>query len=211
MSDDFEEKLDNPLVVHKETDASYEENISELDVNVTHIEEDTATLERHRFRKVKKKSKVPYLIFAVIAIITVFAGFYYGGIIPNFLDKETAEAPLLSDNSEITEENRFEGIITVKGTYLFFEGREINGAEELISEIKYIDSSKKFVVQDESADSTFLNDEILPLLTSYNIQYEVKHIISSGLKSVNETTSVQQISELESDNSAVNIENTNAE
>lgn len=187
MSEEFEEKLDSPLVVHKETDASYEENSSEIDVNITHIEEDSATLERHRFKRVKKKSKAPYFICAVIVISAVFAGLYYGGIIPGFADKEITEKQ--PDNTaETTEENRFEGIITVKGTYLFFEGREINGTEELISEIKYTDSSKKFIIQDENADSKFLNNEILPLLTEYNIQYEVKFVVSSGLMSANETT-----------------------
>lgn len=211
MSDNLEEKLDSPLVVHKETDASYAENNSELDVNVTHIEEDTATLERHRFKKVKKKSKAPYFICAVIIVAAVFAGLYYGGVIPGFRDKEAGEMPLTSDSAETTEENRYEGIITVKGTYLFFEGREINGAEELISEIKYIDSSKKFTVQDENADASFLNNEILPLLTSYNIQYEVKHIISSGLKSVNETTGAEQTTETVPDDSAADNYITSAE
>lgn len=188
MSDNFDEKLDSPLVVHKETDASYEENNTELDVNITHIDEDTATLERHRFKKVKKKSKAPYVICAVLIIAAVLAGLYFGGVIPNFFDKGETTVPV-SDNSEsTTEENRFKGIITVKGTYLFFEGKEINGTEELISEIKYSDENTSFIIQDENADSTFLNDEILPVLTSYNIQYEVKYIVSSGLMSVNETT-----------------------
>lgn len=191
MSDDFEEKLDSPLIVHKETDASYEECASDINVNITHIEENTATLERHRFKKKKKSSKAPYFICAVIVIAAVFAGLYYGGIIPDFLglNKETTVPEVSNSQESTTEANRFEGIITVKGTYLFFEGKEIDGTEELISEIKYLDAGKSFIVQDEKADSTFLNDEILPILTSYNIQYEVKFIVSSGLVSDKEVSS----------------------
>ena len=188
MFDNIDEKLDSPLVVHKETDASYEENNTELDVNITHIDEDTVTLERHRFKKVKKKSKAPYVFCAVLIIIAVFAGLYFGGVIPKFFDKVETTVPLSESSESTTEENRFKGIITVKGTYLFFEGKEINGTEDLISEIKYANENTSFIIQDENADSTFLNDEILPILTSYNIQYEVKFIVSSGLMSVNETT-----------------------
>lgn len=188
MSDNIDEKLDSPLVVHKETDASYEENNTELDVNITHIDEDTVTLERHRFKKVKKKSKAPYVFCAVLIIIAVFAGLYFGGVIPKFFEKDETTVPVSDGSESTTEENRFKGIITVKGTYLFFEGKEINGTEDLISEIKYANENTSFIIQDENADSTFLNDEILPILTSYNIQYEVKYIVSSGLMSVNETT-----------------------
>lgn len=188
MFDNIDEKLDSPLVVHKETDASYEENNTELDVNITHIDEDTVTLERHRFKKIKKKSKAPYVFCAVLIIIAVFAGLYFGGVIPKFFDKVETTVPVSESSESTTEENRFKGIITVKGTYLFFEGKEINGTEELISEIKYANENTSFIIQDENADSTFLNDEILPILTSYNIQYEVKFIVSSGLMSVNETT-----------------------
>lgn len=49
-------KLDSPLVVHKITDASYQETANEVDVDFTHNEsEAAATLERHRYRKVKKR------------------------------------------------------------------------------------------------------------------------------------------------------------
>lgn len=188
MSDNIDERLDSPLVVHKETDASFEENNTEIDVNVTHIDTDSATLERHRFKKIKKKSKAPYIICAVLIIAAVIAGLYYGGILPDFLSKEETTASISNSSESVTEENRFEGIITVKGTYLFFEGKEINGTEELISEIKYADENTSFIIQDENADSTFLNDEILPILTSYNIQYEVKYVVSSGLMSADETT-----------------------
>jgi len=197
MSDDFEERLDSPLIVHKETDASYEECASEVNVSKTHIEENKATLERHRFKKKKKNSKAPYFICAVMVLAAVFVGLYYGGIIPDFLNlnKETTAPQVSNSQVSTTEANRFEGIITVKGTYLFFEGKEIDGTEALISEIKYLDSGKSFIIQDENADSTFLNDEIIPILTSYNIPYEVKFVVSSGLIGKNETTAPVSSSE----------------
>jgi len=197
MSDDFEERLGSQLIVHKETDASYEECASEVNVSKTHIEENKATLERHRVKKKKKNSKAPYFICAVMVLAAVFVGLYYGGIIPDFLNlnKETTAPQVSNSQVSTTEANRFEGIITVKGTYLFFEGKEIDGTEALISEIKYLDSGKSFIIQDENADSTFLNDEIIPILTSYNIPYEVKFVVSSGLIGKNETTAPVSSSE----------------
>ena len=47
---------------------------------------------------------------------------------------------------------------------------------------------EKFTVQDEHADSNFLNKEVLPLLTEYKMKYNVTHIQSSGLISKYETT-----------------------
>ena len=55
-------------------------------------------------------------------------------------------------------------------------------------EIKYQDADKTFTVQDEHADSNFLNKEVLPLLTKYKMKYNVTHIQSSGLISKYEAT-----------------------
>ena len=76
MSDEFEEeKLDSPLVVHKVTDASYYEAANSMDVDITHVEESkSTTLERHRFRRVKKRRKSPYVILVIVIIIAVVCG-----------------------------------------------------------------------------------------------------------------------------------------
>ena len=52
-----EENLDFPLVVHKKDDASYQEANTEVSMQNTHVDEDSdmPTLERHRFKKEKKK------------------------------------------------------------------------------------------------------------------------------------------------------------
>ena len=55
-----EENLDSPLVVHKKDDASYQEANTEVSMQNTHVDEDSdmPTLERHRFKKEKKKKKL---------------------------------------------------------------------------------------------------------------------------------------------------------
>lgn len=182
MSAEFEEeKLDSPLIVHKVTDASYIDTAAKVDVEYTHGEDGNATLERHRYKKVKKKKKWPYFLMLAVIIVAVACAFYFRGT------KDPAEnnttVPTTDNNVTINVEDRFDNVITVKGTYVFFEGEEVEGLNGLEKEIKYLDKDTVLTVQDESADQMFLGDEILPLLDSYGFKYETKFIISSGLKS----------------------------
>lgn len=194
MSQEIKDKvLDSPLVVHKPSDASYQETANEVTMCATHTDEeaeDVPTLQRHRFRKEKKKKKSPFIFLAVIAVlVAVFTALAYNGIIP-VGNKTTTEST--TQRSYTTKEaNSFEGIITIKSTYIFFEGEEVNGLEGLEKKIKYLPKGTKFVVQDEDADSNFLNFEVLSLLSNYNIDYDIKHIVSSGLKSKYEKPEVQ--------------------
>lgn len=189
MSDKNNEiKLDNPLVVHKKDDASYDENVYDNVMSATHMDDDSdvPTLERHRFRKKKKNHNGIWVFIAIIAIaVAVFCGLLYSGkIAPK--ENVTATQP---ERTYVTKaENKFEGVITVKGTYIFFEGVEVDGIKGLERSIKYLDAGTKFIVQDESADSSFLNYDVLSVLSKYEIDYDVKHIVSSGLESKNETT-----------------------
>lgn len=193
MNNDLNENkmLQSPLVVHKETDASYQETANDIDVDITHIETEAATLERHRFKKENKKSKAPVIIAVILVVAVALAAYLYFGKGVGKSKEETTTMPE-STAYYTPEENKFAGIITVKGSYLFFEGTEIDGVEDLVSEIKYLDAGTKFIVQDESADSTFLNEEVLTTLSNYNIEYEVKYIISSGLISQYETTAAPE-------------------
>ncbi|MCH5321806.1 MAG: hypothetical protein J1E36_08565, partial [Eubacterium sp.] len=190
-----EEKLDSPLVVHKKSDASYQETAAEVTMNATHTDDDSSdkpTLERHRFRKEKKKKKWPYVLLVLVAIaMAVLCALVYSDVIP-VREKETTTTTTRSYTTQPT--NDFEGIITIKGTYIFFEGEELDGIKALEKEIKYLDEGTKFVIQDENADSNFLNFEVLSTLSLYNIDYEIKHIVSSGLKSRYEdmTTTTQE-------------------
>lgn len=188
MSEEFG-KLDSPLVVHKETDASYLETAN-IDVVSTakKIEENKTSLVRHRFKKNKKKSKLPYFILLIVVIASVLCGLYFGGVIGN-KEENTTEKPTNKTYAEIPE-NRYEGIITIKGTYIFFEGEELNDTAELERKLKYLDTNTTFVIQDEDADSVLLSQEIIPLLDKYGVKHEEpKFIISSGLKSKYEKTS----------------------
>lgn len=189
MADEIkEEKLDNPLVVHKKDDASYQEENNEVSMQNTHVDEDTdaPTLERHRFKKEKKKKKWPYvLLIIVVAAIVVIAVLINNGTI-KLPTKETTTQAASSYTTEAA--NPFKNTITVKGTYIFYEGTELDDIGALEREIKYQDADKTFTVQDEHADSNFLNKEVLPLLTEYKMKYNVTHIQSSGLISKYETT-----------------------
>ena len=184
MADEIkEEKLDSPLVVHKKGDASYQEEGNEVSMQNTHVDEDSdaPTLERHRFKKEKKKKKWPYVLAViVVAAVVVIAVLVNNGTI-NLSKKETT-----SYTTDVV--NPFKDTITIKGTYIFYEGTELDDIGSLEREIKYQDADKTFNVQDEHADSNFLNKEVLPLLTKYKMKYNVTHIQSSGLISKYEAT-----------------------
>lgn len=190
MEEDIKEeiKLDSPLVVHKEGDASYQECASDFDMNATHTDEDSdvPTLQRHRFRKEKKSKKGLWIILCLIAVVVaVFCALIQSGTI----SLKTPEPTTKVERTYTTQkQNDFSGIITIKGFYIFFEGEEIDGVQALEKELKYIDKNKKFIIQDENANNNFLNYDILPLFTKYEIKYETTHIVSSGLKSKYETT-----------------------
>lgn len=188
MSEEFE-KLDSPLVVHKETDASYLETANKDALSVSNAEEKeaSANLVRHRFRRVKKRRKAPWFILVVVIIVAVVCGLYFSGVIGN--RKETPTEPTTKGSYLDVTENKFENVITVKGTYIFFEGEELSGTEDLERSIKYLDTTVTLTVQDEEADPVFLYEEIIPLLDDYKLKHEEKMIISSGLKSKYETES----------------------
>jgi hypothetical protein len=180
--------LDSPLIVHKVTDASYQETASELDMEHTHThtDEDSAdepTLERHRFRKENKKSKAP-IVFTVIFVLAavVLALLVSRGVI-KIGPQPTTETTTTKKSYTTQAINEYEGIITVKGPYIFFEGLEISGYEELERKVKYLEKGKKFVIQDVDADSDLLNFEVLSLLSNYGIDYEITHRVTTPLKS----------------------------
>lgn len=184
-----EERLDSPLVVHKKDDASFQETATEVTMSATHTDEEAAdapTLERHRFKKKKKKSKAPYVLIAIIAVaVAVVCALVYSGVIP-FGEEETTVSTTKKSYTT-SAENEFEGIIVVKGTYIFFEGEELSGIQELDKAVKYLDEGTKFEIWDEQADSNFLNFEVLSILSKYGIDYDITHKVSSGLTSKYET------------------------
>lgn len=190
-------QLDSPLVVHKESDASYQPVQDVNGMTATHTEDelDAPTIERHRFKKKKKSGKGGYIfLLIIVAAVAVCSALYFTGTYDFGIHKETTTEETTRKSYTTQQVNKFEGIITVKGTYIFFEGSEVDGIEGLTREIKYLDPGTKFAVQDENADSNFLNYEILPLLADYQISYEVTHIVSSGLTSKYEKTTAKTTS-----------------
>ena len=168
MADEIkEEKLDNPLVVHKKGDASYQEEGNEVSMQNTHVDEDSdaPTLERHRFKKEKKKKKWPYVLAViVVAAVVVIALLVNNGTI-NLSKKETTSASTKSYTTDVV--NPFKDTITVKGTYIFYEGTELDDIGSLEREIKYQDADKTFTVQDEHADSNVTHIQSSGLISKY--------------------------------------------
>lgn len=203
-------KLDPPLVVHKKGDVSYEESTDAYEMNETHGGEERPTLKRHRFKKEKKNTKLPYVIITLVVVLAaVFAALYYTGNI-TFTPQETTT----KTTTEATTKNLLEtykGTIVVKGTYIFVDGVEVNGIEGLQNELKYVDPSPtryEIIVEDENKD--FLNLEVLALLTDmkfFDKTTQVTHLDKTGLMAAEETTQAttqqvtQQTTQKVSDNS----------
>lgn len=74
----------------------------------------------------------------------------------------------------------------------------MTGIDGLTREIRYLDAGTQFVVQDDDADDTFLNEEVLPLLSDYGIDVtEVRYVVSSGLTSKYETNAQSSAADTE--------------
>lgn len=183
--------LCSPLIVHKEGDASYQPEAAEDGMTATHTEDEleAPTIERHRFRKKKKSHKGAYvLILLLVAAVAVCAALYFTGTYDFGLKPKetTTQAAKTSDTTQETTD--YDHVITVKGTYLFYEGQEVDGVEGLIAAIKYEPEGTTFTVQDENANNNFLNNNVLSTLSLYKMNYNITHIVSSGLTAKSETT-----------------------
>lgn len=198
MSDEIkQETLDSPLVVHKKSDASYQETATDVVMNETKVEDDfdTPTLRRHRFKQ-KESSKGNKTFVFFIAIIVVAVGvlitFLTGGFesAKNNDSKSTTKPEVTQTTTSLADS--YYGTIVVKGTYLFVNGEEVDGIEGLQKELKYTDkSTTAFTIIDENADSNFLNDNVLPVLLDLGFYGEdtvITHKQSTGLMADEETT-----------------------
>ena len=186
--------LCSPLIVHKEGDASYQPDAVEDGMTATHTEDEleAPTIERHRFRKKKKNHKGAYvLILLLVAAVAVCAALYFTGTYDFGLKPKETTTQAAKTEDTAQETTNYDRVITVKGTYLFYEGQEVDGVEGLIAAIKYEPAGSTFTVQDENANSNFLNNNVLSTLSLYKMNYKITHIVSSGLTSKNETTRPQ--------------------
>ena len=195
MSDEIrEEQLDAPLVVHKKSDASYQDGGINVDMNETHIEEEKKpTLERHRFKKDpnKKSNKAPVVILIIVIIAVVFCALYFTGNI-SFGNKSATKTTTETTTATTSLEEAYAGTIVIKGTYIFVDAQEVDGIEGLQEALKYTDkSTTAYKIIDESADSNFLNNDVLPLLMNmgfYDKNTEIVHQGYTGLMAAEETT-----------------------
>jgi len=196
MSDEIrEEELDAPLVVHKKSDASYQDGGINVDMNETHIEEEKKpTLERHRFKKDpnKKSNKAPVAILIIVIIAVVFCALYFTGNI-SFGNKSATKTTTETTTETTTSlEEAYAGTIVVKGTYIFVDAQEVDGIEGLQEALKYTDkSTTAYKIIDESADSNFLNNNVLPLLMDMGFCHKNPEIVPqgyTGLMAAEETT-----------------------
>lgn len=191
------EQLESPLIVHKLTDASYQQTASELTMEDTHTDDDGPTLERHRFRKVPKKNRngIKIVLLLVVIAVAVLAGLYYGGVIDFGKESETTK-PVSEATAESTTslEQAYEGKIVVKGTFIFVDGVEVDGIEGLQNALKYVDPSPTaYEIVKEDANADFLNYDILPLMKNmgfYDENTVISTIVSTGLIAEEEKTTV---------------------
>lgn len=192
------EQLESPLIVHKLTDASYEETASGVEMEETHADDDGPTLERHRFRKEQKNSSKGWkiLLFVVLVAVAVVAGLYYGGVIDFGKQEPTSEATTEKTTQATTSlEQAFKGKIVVKDIYIFVDGVEVDGIEGLQKALKYEEPSPNaYEIVKENANSNFLNNDILPAMLDMGFYDEttvITTIASSGLIAYEETTTVK--------------------
>lgn len=192
------EQLESPLIVHKSTDASYQETASGITMEETHVDDDQPTLERHRFRKQPKKKGRGALAFLVVIVIAcaVFAGVYFGAIAPNKAKPTTTHKSSGVTQTTTTIQQAYEGKIVVKGTYIFVDGIEVDGIDGLQRELKYQDPSPtKYEIVKENANADFLNNDILPLMLDmgfYNKKTVISTIAKTGLVAKDEMTTVKK-------------------
>lgn len=191
-NDIVEEALDAPLVVHKKSDASYQDGVTNVDMNETHITNDKPTLERHRFKKdPNQKSNKPILIVVIIIVLAVaFGVLYLTGNISFDNKKETTVKQTTTETTTIEE--AYAGTIVVKGMYIFVDGVEVEGIEGMQDALRYTDkSTTAYQIIDEDANSDLLNNGVLPTLMEigfYDENTEIIHKGYTGLMAAEETT-----------------------
>ena len=185
---------ESPLVVHRKGDASYEDTGVSNQMNETHTAEERPTLTRHRFRKEQKgHGKSIIVLFIIVILAAVFAALYFTGNI-TFNKETTTQKKVTTTEATTSVEEKFKGTIVVKDVYIFVDGKEVDGIEGLQKALEYeTPSTTAYKIIDEHANSDFLNDDVLDLLTQmqfYDENTETEHIASTGLIAEAETTTL---------------------
>lgn len=201
---DDKERLDSPLVVHNENDASYENSDENLTMSKTHTKHEGPTLERHRFKKDKSKSSKKFLTFVIIIVIlaVVFCALYFTGNIKFNSNEATAPASTTTETTMSLEE-AYAGTIVVKDTYIFVDGEEVDGIEGMQSALRLKEASTTaYTIINDSADADFIDNGVIPVLYKMNFydeNTEVLHkktaLVPEELNTAEETTAETQATE----------------
>lgn len=184
----FENELDSPLVVHKESDASYNGCPNFDLMNKTAIDEnDTApSIERHRFKKKKKNPNKNKIITIVLLVVLVAVCV---GVTVHFVNNSKSNENKNSVTAEETTKSLsevFKNTITVQGTTIYYEAEVIDNVVELESNIKFLPKDTQIIIQNEHADSDFFESvKEVVLQCEFEKEPKVEFIQSSGL---NETS-----------------------
>lgn len=184
----FENELDSPLVVHKESDASYNGCPNFDLMNKTAIDEnDTApSIERHRFKKKKKNPNKNKIITIVLLVVLVAVCV---GVTVHFVNDSKSNENKNSVTAEETTKSLsevFKNTITVQGTTIYYEVEVIDNVVELESNIKFLPKDTQIIIQNEHADSDFFESvKEVVLQCEFEKEPKVEFIQSSGL---NETS-----------------------
>lgn len=192
------QQLDNPLVVHKESDASYNgcPNLSML-VETRDEEDVRPTIERHRFKKKKKNPNrakaVTIILLSAVVIVCVCVVIYFvrGAMAQHTPD--SGEQTTESTTESLRE--RFRNTVTVQGTTIYFEGDEMTDVAELRNYLSLLPADTQVIIQDEHADVDFFQTvQETVYACGFEKDPDVQYIESSGL--------VPQSAEAEEDTSA---------
>lgn len=179
------EQLDNPFVVHKESDASYNgcPNLNMLTETRDDEDDVRPTIERHRFKKKKKnpnKTKTITIVLlsaVVIVCVCVVVYFVRGAVSQNPTNSEP-------ETETVTESlrERFRNTVTVQGTTIFFEGEEMTDVAELRNYLSLLPSDTQVIIQDEHADTDFFQTvQETVYACGFEKDPDVEYIESSGL------------------------------
>lgn len=195
----FENELDSPLVVHKESDASYNGCPNFDLMNKTAIDEnDTApSIERHRFKKKKKNPNKNKIITIVLLVVLVAVCV---GVTVHFVNDSKSNENKNSVTAEETTKSLsevFKNTITVQGTTIYYEAEVIDNVVELESNIKFLPKDTQIIIQNEHADSDFFESvKEVVLQCEFEKEPKVEFIQSSGL---NETSPEAQQNQQQED------------
>ncbi len=195
----FENELDSPLVVHKESDASYNGCPNFDLMNKTAIDEnDTApSIERHRFKKKKKNPNKNKIITIVLLVVLVAVCV---GVTVHFVNNSKSNENKNSVTAEETTKSLsevFKNTITVQGTTIYYEAEVIDNVVELESNIKFLPKDTQIIIQNEHADSDFFESvKEVVLQCEFEKEPKVEFIQSSGL---NETSPEAQQNQQQED------------